>query len=245
MRFSQVFKNLKEFFAWITRIAPYLLASMIVTLLGIHNPNITIWIITITLLLLLLNINNILLKIVAVREKKLRGSPSVTVINRNTEESSESYPKLISYLELAKETIHIISPAKANNSLSRKEYLKSIEWLVSRKRRKDKSFIYSRIVTGDSSKDTLIMEHCRNIEKLSNGSLETQCSFLPELGNSHHFIIIDSKIVILFFSKLCREQNKIICDDSCLFHLVLQYEEAEPYLRYLRQVHNQLSRVSN
>ena len=148
-------------------------------------------------------------------------------------------------MELAQETIHIISPAKGNNSLSRKEYLKRIEWLVRRKRRKDKSFVYSRIVTGDSSKDTLIMEHCRNIKKLSNGGLETQCSFLPELGNSHHFIIIDSRIVILFFSKLCREQNKIVCDDSCLFHLVLQYEEAEPYLRYLRQVHNQLSRSAN
>ena len=181
-------------------------------------------------------------------ERNNNNLPKLEIVNRAKIPAVISYNTLLGLASSSKTGVQIISPPKSSkhNDESRNRFFLDLEKVIKAKVKLDNSFSYKRLipVSNDSEleNDKGLYNHFNAINSIALNAPNVICKTVPQLYSQYHFMIIDAKILVLFFPKFLSKSDETVISDECAIHFIIKCDEAHPTFRFLRSQHHALAR---
>ncbi|MCG8328550.1 MAG: hypothetical protein MI974_12735 [Chitinophagales bacterium] len=167
------------------------------------------------------------------------------VVDRSKVSSKESYARISKIIHRAKESIKIISPRKTEwyKDASRRRYFSDFEKCIHAKLKRNKNFIYRRIIPVSAKEfankkydwlDTNLLDHCTHISQKLKKYPAVGCRIVNELNVPMNFIMVDSTYLIVLFPRLVDKGQDIFKDNECDFHIIIK-DNDKSFIRSLER----------
>ena len=169
----------------------------------------------------------------------------IEIVDRNTISPKEGYSKISSLIKKAQRKVKIVSPRKSSTyqEYERKSFLKWLESWLKLKSKRDRGFIYKRIILTEKdpvstslfSIDSQLRNHSDRVTKLYPNSAEIGCRFINQQQAITHFILIDNSTLIIFYPNLSIVGKKISQSDECAFYAIFRSKKQNSFKVFERQ----------